>query len=386
MHVDNVSTRLIRDLGCAMVFCLLCASSAPAQDFVEHEVYVKMDYWESAGDQSAEAWHFDPDNGNQWTQLPNDPNPPDARERAKFTIKDLLEDAKITQFDTVWFLGVKDIQVVGGQPGSFQNLSLNEAYSEMIDMMVFSFHGEASGMVAHDPCGSRIWPIATGSEMTPYVLHEHPDNAQQKYYGMKLNSEEIVASAAWRWKNPADVAADEDVYIEFTLKFDYHKTNEAYAYINCGVSWISAAGGCDYNFCLTGSTATKVGTPFDMDIHGPIVVAVPHTLDHATVIRLYKRVGTQDTLLVQRNPDNSNNYYTAHRCEPDGGEIAWHVHTSGQYGHLKVRGYEQWQGNEDPGDGVFTAAAYNVSPHSSSAPTNHRGLFIIFWERGVIPP
>lgn len=384
MKSESTPSRFVSLPLYASLALLAASGAAPAQNIVEHEVYVKMDYWVSPSQQSAEAWHFDPDNNNQWTQLPNDPM--QAIPRARFTIEDLLRDEWITR-EHVWFLGVPGIRVVGGEPGNFQNLSGVEAYSEMIDVMVIRVENLFSGLTVLDPCGTRIWPIATGSEMMEYWLDPHPDNEEEKHYGIRLHREEVLASAAWKWKNPGGVDPYEDVYIEFKLRFDYDKVNENYTYSQCGVSWISAAGGCDYNFCLTDSTATKSGSPFSLGTNDPIVVAVPHTLDHATNVRLYRREGGQDTLLVERTPINSNNYHTAHKCDPDGAEIQWHTHTSGAYGHLVVDGYTQWQGNQSPGsgDGILTKASYNVPAHSTAAPVNHRGLYIVFWERLIQP-
>lgn len=389
MTIGSIRSHFVLNLLVAIAAVAGVSVPSLAQDIDTHDLYVKMDYWVSPSQQSAEAWHFDEDNNGDWTQLPNHPNPPDARTRAKFRIDDLLKDSLIED-DWVWFLAVESIQVVGGNdPENFQVLSGENEYSEMIDMMVFGLDGDPIYLDPHDPCGSRIWPIATGSEMTSYELDPHPDNhlvVEPKHYGMLMHQDWLLEAAAWRWKNPAGVSANENVYIRFTLKFDYVKRPNDYLYTNCGVSWISAGGGCAYNFCVTDAQTTVTGSVFDLGAldRGPILVAVPHTLDHTTNVRFYKRVGQQDTLLIERTPTNSNNHYTAHKCEPDGATISWHNHSSGSAGHLVKGGLAQWQGNEDPGDGVFVSATMNVSTHATSAPTDHRGLYMVFWRRRII--
>ncbi len=367
---------------------VLTAASAKAQpNPQEAKVYVKMDFWEGSGSQSAEAWHFDPNNNGQWTQLSNHPNPPDARPRARFEIEDLFLSS-LMQDDWVWFLGVKDVKVVTGEPGNFTNVSLYPEYSELIDRMVFAVDPAAVDIGAHDPCGERIWPIATGSELTPYMLYEHPN--RDGGYGMRMLKEGMLESTAWLWKNPADVE-EADVYIEFTLVFDMKDDPgfgwEDYRHIKVKVSWISTAGGCGYTFCLAQGqeTAVKIGTPFaEPGWYSTIVVAVPHVIDHTATLQLYQRRNNQNTLLINTSIGNSNGHDTTHKCEPDGGLHAWHDHSSGSAGHLPVGGLSAWRGSivldDSPyQDSIFAAASFNIPSHTTADPTNHRALYMVFW-------
>jgi len=356
------------------------------------QVYIKMDFWESPDQQGAAAWHKDPNNGNQWTQLPNDLT--SAKPRARFPLKRLfvqseLEDAHI------WFLGVPSVKVVRGSPENFEDVSGDRRYSEMIDRMVIAADPSSTGMTAYDPCGSRIWPIFTGSELTPYLIGILPDRT----FGMRMRQaiqnqpDGLLFAANWGWRNPAEME-EEDVYIEFTLRFDLHDTNTEFTtYFRTHVSWISAGGGCGYTFCLTPeqTTALKVGTPHLL-LNGNhwLVAAVPHILDHTAALHLYKRRGTQNTLLVNSAIGNLNGNAAAHKCDPDGEEIGWHTHSSGQTGHLSVGGLsaalfaplellEGWAGDE-----VLAAAAFDIPEHTVSAPTDHRALYMVFWT--VIDP
>lgn len=90
MSTGSIPSRLVLATIIALVAVAGVSLTTLGQDIDTHEVYVKMDYWLSPSQQSAEAWHFDPDNNNQWTQLPNDPI--QAIPRARFTIEDLLRD------------------------------------------------------------------------------------------------------------------------------------------------------------------------------------------------------------------------------------------------------------------------------------------------------
>lgn len=366
---------------------VLTAGTAKAQNNPQPaKVYVKMDFWESPGSQSAEAWHFDPNNNGTWTQLSNNPTPPDARPRARFEIEDLFP-AEWMADDHIWFLGVTDIEVVTGSPGNFAYVSNNASYTEMIDRMIFAVDPTTADIGAYDPCGTRIWPIATGSELTPYWLYPHTN--RRGGYGMRVLKEGLLESTAWLWKNPADVE-EADVYIEFTLLFDMvdYATEPADWHQPVVVSWISAGGGCGYDFCLSQgqATAVKVGTPFDVpdDTYTRIVVAVPHVIDHTAALQLYLKRNNQNTLLIDTSINNSNNHYTSHKCEPDGGLHAWHNHSSASAGHLPVGGLSQWHGSivlNDIAytDEVFAAASFNIPSHATSDPTDHRALYMVFW-------
>jgi len=381
-------------LAALVLTMLLATTSARAQPgpplLRTPEVYIKMDFWKSPDQQSAEAWHKDPNNGNQWTQLPNDPNPPDLRARARFEINRLF-DVDDNPTDWIWFLGVPTIRVVRGSPGQLEDVSGDSRYNEMIDFMVMGIDPESAGMSAYDPCGERIWPIATGSELTTYELSNI-----DRHYGMALvqeasgppHNEGIMQSASWRWKNPAGLE-EEDVYVEFSLRFDLRQTNNVFGtYSDTFVSWISAGGGCAYTFCLDQSQATalKVGTPHVLDnSRHKLLAAVPQMIDHTAALQLYKRIGTQNTLLIDSPIGNLNSHPTSHKCEPDGAEIARHTHSSGQTGHLRVHGLSAYyfdpleilEGTQD--HSVFAAASFDIPAHAISAPTDHRALYMLFW-------
>jgi len=358
----------------------------------EVPVYVKMDFWKASSQQTAEAWHFDPNNNWVWTQLPNDPTPPDLRARARFELRRLFSNADAPD-PWVWFLGVPTIRVVRGSPGAFEDVSGDPQYSEMIDLMVIGADPETTNMVSHDPCGSsRIWPIATGSELTTYQLD---DIGLGRHFGMHMfranqgGHDGLLKSAAWSWKNPAGLA-EQDVYIELTLRFDLVDHNSVFnSYHDTYVSWISAGGGCDYNFCLTQgqATAVMIGTPYSLGAQvepALLVAAVPHTLDHTASLQLYKKSGTQNTILLDTPIGNVVTHHASHKCEPDGEEIPWHTHTSGQTGHLPVAGLSSVWFFLEPIHGgineqIFAAASFNIPPHDIDAPTNHRALYMVFW-------
>lgn len=355
-------------------------------------VYVKMDFWKPPDQQSAAAWHFDPNNGDQWTQLPNDPL--FAIPRVRFEIARLFKEEDLEDA-WVWFLGVPSIRVVRGSPSQFEDVSEDSHYTEMIDLVVIGADPTTTGMQARDPCGSRIWPIATGSEMTTYELFE----MNVRHCGMRMVQDSgppghvkgLLYGAAWRWKNPAGLE-EEDVYVELTLRFDLRDSNEFYGYQDTYVSWISAAGGCGYTFCLTPeqSTAAKVGTPYlpTADPRGyKLVLAVPHVLDHTAGLQLFKRRGTQNTLLANTQIENLNSHATGHKCEPDGQQHPSHTHASGAAGHLKKGGlspryfvpFEFMEGYANPPDEVVAAAWFDIPAHNMEAPTDHRALYMLFW-------
>jgi len=161
-------------------------------------------------------------------------------------------------------------------------------------------------------------------------------------------------------------------------------------YVDTFVSWISAGGGCDYNFYLTQSQATAaiIGAPqtLNPDI-AFLVAAVPYTLDHTASLQLYKRNSAmQNTLLLNAQVSNLVTQPALHQCEPDGQEIPWHTHTSGQTGHLPVgrlsaasfMPLEIVEGGPQQ-EKVFAAASFNIPPHVVDPPTNHRALFMLFW-------
>lgn len=243
---------LLLTMGLALI------SAAKAQTSPRNaNVYVKMDFWDDPEDQIAEAWHFDPNNNGEWTQLSNDPNPPGGRPRARFEIEDLFLSS-LMQDDWVWFLAVLDIQVVTGSHENFQYVTTQNAYTELIDRMVFAVDPDSTSIGAYDPCGSRIWPIANGSELTTYYLSPH--FASEGGYGMRIEKNAPLQSTAWLWKNPGNVE-QADVYIEFTLQFDMvdDPGTPEERRIDVHISWISAGCGCGYEFCLDPSQtrATK---------------------------------------------------------------------------------------------------------------------------------
>lgn len=296
----------------------------------------------------------------------------------------------------MWFLGVPAIKVVRGSPGAFQDVSGDPRYSEMIDRMVIAADPTTTNMTPRDPCGDRIWPIATGSELTPYELSNvdrHFGMAMVQDSGPPLHRKGLLFSAAWGWKNPAGLEA-EDVYIEFTLRFDLRQTNNLFGtYYDMYVSWISAGGGCGYTFCLTPeqSTAAKAGTPHlltNFNSHF-LVAAVPHMLDHTAGLQLYNRNGTQNTLLLNTPIGNLNSHPTSHKCEPDGAAIENHTHASGSAGHLRRGGLSAYyfnpleELNGSTPEEVFATSWFDIPPHAVEAPTDQRALYMLFW---LIPP
>lgn len=392
MHMQNNIFTTSLSLGglAAVMSVALAANPADGQQYriEEAKVYVKMDFWEAPSSQSAEAWHFDPNNNGVWTQLPNKAGTPTAPPRAQFEVKDLFRHDLMPD-PYVWFVAVDEIRVVTGNPSNFTNVSGNPAYTEMIDRMIFAADPDSTEVAVHDPCGNRSWPIATGSELTRYQLHDHPYGWEGSY-GMMMNKEGLLESTAWLWKNPAGIE-ESDVYIEFKLLFDLDQDapQGLRNHRNVSVSWISAAGGCGYTFCLAEGqeTAVKIGTPFAVpdEIWSELVVAVPHVLDHTATLQLYWRRGAQNMLLIDSAINNSTNHHTSHKCLPDGGDIAWHNHSSAAAGHLPVGGLTAWRGdhvfNNDGQDEIFAAATFNIPSHTSPnpAPTNHRALYMVFW-------
>lgn len=139
---------------------------------------------------------------------------------------------------------------------------------------------------------------------------------------MRMHKEGLLASTGWLWQNPAGVE-DDDVYIEFTLRLDMVDVPQEPEdrRIDVLVSWISAGGGCGYTFCLNEGQSSKIGTPVNVLAGGVstyLVLAVPHVLDHTSVLRLSHRYDNQNTLLIDSTINNVNSHYAAHKCEPDG--------------------------------------------------------------------
>ena len=302
LHRIRFQMWLVSALLLTMGIVMTSAAKAQLQYRIqEAKVYVKMDFWKAPSSQSAEAWHFDPNNNGVWTQLPDDPTMPTAPPRAQFKVKDLFRHDLMPD-PYIWFVAVDEIRVVAGSPGNFADVSGNAAYSEMIDRMIFAADPVSTGVQLHDPCGDRSWPIATGSELTRYQLHDHPSGWEGSY-GMMMNKEGLLESTGWLWKNPAGVDESE-VYIEFTLLFDMDQVPEfpLRSHRNVAGSWISAGGGCGYNFWLAEGqeTAVKIGTPFRVpdEMWSELVVAVPQVLDHTATLQLYWRRNSQNTLLI----------------------------------------------------------------------------------------
>lgn len=361
---------------------LASAHAAVAQIDPEREeahVYIKMDFWEPVGSQTAEAWHFDPNNNEQWTRLPNKPYQTIAR--AQFEVQNLFPADDVGPW--MWFLGVTHVAIQKGEPGNFTDVSNQPAYSQMIDRMVMGLDGEASSMNPDDPCGDRIWPIAVGSSLTICELWKAPERP----WGMRMVKEELLGVVSWQWENPTGVE-EEDVYLDLTLLFD--KVDPA-LYTNVFVSWISAGGGCGYDFCVNSNQqVTKTGTPVSLNNGAAyqIVGALPLTLDHTSNMKLYKRENNNDTLLITTLPVNSNNFYSAHKCQPDGSDIEWHNHSIGSSGHLQVGGVSAQWGYEALLDDttIFTTADFVVPPHETfdpfhtvATPINCRAVYVIFW-------
>ncbi len=94
------------------------SNAQPIEIYHERDVYIKMDFWKPRSEQSAEAWFFDPANGGQLTQLPNDPSTPTAPPRAMFTVERFFPERGPGGFNEnhAWFIGVPEINV--GIPGS----------------------------------------------------------------------------------------------------------------------------------------------------------------------------------------------------------------------------------------------------------------------------
>ncbi len=215
------------------------------------------------------------------------------------------------QDDWVRFLAVLDIQVVAGSHENFQYVRTQSAYTELIDRMVFAVDPDSTSIGAYDPCGSPIWPIATGSELTTYYLS--PQFASEGGYGMRIEKNALLQSTAWLWKNPGNVE-QADVYIEFTLQFDMvdEPGIPEERRIDVHISWISAGCGCGYELCLDPSqtTATKLGSPYALSprYSTKIVAAVPLTLDHTASMQLYRKRGNQYMIIHQNSVATSNNY------------------------------------------------------------------------------
>ncbi len=357
-----------------------------AQNRQVAHVYVKMDFTSPIGSQTAEAWHFDPNNNGAWTQLSNWPvEGVEDYPSAQFEVQDLFDSNQIGPW--VWFLRVNSVAVKKGDPGNFTDVSNQPAYSQMVDFLAMGFDGRASSLVPIDPCGNRIWPIAVGSSLTPYDLWYPPERS----LGMRMVKEELLGVVVRQWQNPAGVE-EEDVYLDLGLMFDIQEGSPP-GYTNLCVTWVSAGGGCGYDFCLNSNQqVTKTGTPVDVFDNGAAFTvrgAVPLVLDHTSSIKLYTRNDNNDSLLVTRYPSNSNNFYSAHQCRPDGAEVEWHSHSSGSAGHLQAGGLSPWFGNEDFGvdTTLFTEAVFTIPTHETfdpfhtvATPINCRAVYMVFIE------
>lgn len=376
---------------------LSSAPSASAQLIWEEKVYVKMDFWQPVNQQSAEAWHFDPNNARAWTKLPNHPNPPDLRgPRAKFEVRELFPDEFLNDLN-IWFLGVPSIRIVAGEPGSypgnFTDVSALPQYRHMLDVMVMNVEPSHTLGGAIDPCGSsvnggptgRLWPIAAGPELTPY--HLFPHSAERGGFGMRMIREALVGSVTWRWSNPANVA-QENVYVEFTLRYDLKEDTRdpEDRHINVHVSWISAGGGCAYDFCIDEGASQKFGSPFAPEAYS-VVVAVPHVQDHADYIALNYSEGSNLLVISHQVPNNSPGESSAHKCQPDGTANPWHTHSPGASGHLRLGGLGQWHGRFflQTTSTLVATAGFDVPAHSVADTINQRALWLVFWDR-LSPP
>lgn len=205
--------------------------------------------------------------------------------------------------------------------------------------------------------------------------------------------EELLGVVAWQWENPTGIE-EEDVYLDLELRFDIQAGSPP-GYTNLCVTWVSAGGGCGYDFCLNSNQqVTKTGTPVDVFENGAAFTvrgAVPLVLDHISSVKLYTRNDNNDTLLVTRYPANSNNFYSAHQCQPDGAEVEWHSHSSGSAGHLQAGGLSPWFGDEDFGADttLFTEAVFTIPTHETfdpfhtvATPINCRAVYMVFIECG----
>lgn len=156
MSLRSEDRRAFLFLGVFAAVLFASAQPTVAQLRLDVHIYVKMDFWEPIGSQTAEAWHFDPNNNGAWTQLSNWPVQGVEQPRAQFEVQDLFPSEHVGPW--VWFLGVHSIAVKKGDPSNFADVSNQPAYSQMINRLVMGLDGEASSLVPIDPCGDRIWP------------------------------------------------------------------------------------------------------------------------------------------------------------------------------------------------------------------------------------
>lgn len=374
--------RIVLRCSLTAIAMFFVSPSAQAQNLETATIYIKMDYWMPVGSQTAQAWHFDPNNGNAWTQLTNSPY--HALPRAQFRVEELFQSGQLDPW--VCFRGVPDVAVVRGTPGAFQDVSNQPAYSEMVNRLVIGIDNIGSGLTPHDPCGNRIWPIGVGSSLTEYDLSDQGSRPR----AIRVVRDERFSCVAWRWDNPTGLPQD-DVYLRIGLEFDKEDTPLLYDYVS--VTWISAGGGCTYDSCLNSDQhVSQVGAPVIVyDAAIKIVTVVPFTQDHTTSLSLWKHYDGTDTLLLTSLPVNSNNMHSAHKCQPDGAPVAWHVHTVGVAGHLVVGGLSPWYGMKDVeagtyGGSVFATAEFDIPPHETNdpfhtitTPIDCRAVFMVFW-------
>gem|GEM_PF-6224933 len=347
---------------------------------VEEHLYVGIgQFWtmHHMGEQSAYMFRED---GGQLVALPDNPDP--DRLTSEFRIMDLLSG--VSENDNTWFIGVPDIRVMRRVNGALIDMSDHWEYGETIHHMVLKMVPVVTTRDAADPCGNRIWPIGTGSEMTPYRL-DFAGRGNQ--YAMHWKGGDKMGGIAWHWANPGGIGQEEELFIRFTLRFDLDPNPEAYKNVN--VSWISAGGGCDYDFCLISGYEERVGSAVTLppDVRrARLVAAFPHIHDHALQMKLIKRSNGRNTELLSTTINNDRNYSAAHHCAPDGEMIAAHTHSGNETGHLPWRALAQqvWYNADvtiNQRDRLFTAAAFDVPVHGAEdLSVDEMAFYVVFWE------
>lgn len=242
-------------------------------------------------------------------------------------------------------------------------------FTEMNHHFVTEFYGGPHAVA--DPCNLKR-PVGAGSELTTLAF---PSG-----YGFSAN-EEFLHGWQWHWANPNDVSipANASVYIRFTLRF--HVTS-AQAYNDTKVAWLHANSGtaCDPHLCVGSGGSTVTGPDYTAATAGRIVLAMPHVHDHATAIRLMRRVSGNPTTVKSFDTFNDIEYDAAHACDHEN-EVAWHNHDGTQdTGHLPVGGHDAWApGSGGPtfssGDKFYAEAAFD-NPHEESI--DNMAIVVIF--------